>query len=145
MIVALKHPDGDYLLFDDPSGSSDGKTYQHKDKIKAAGGKWDGTRWRVPSVEKLSFVEKLFDVEVSAFCHMPPQDYVATASEVKKKSLKLTCWGCEKKPNKGFVKIVKVIGESVILRPDNPPQEVKPEPEDDFLTSDSPKESVDLW
>jgi hypothetical protein len=141
MILALKHPDGGYLLLDDPSGSSEGKTYNRKEEIKKAGGKWNGEHWFIPSLDKISFAEKLYEVRVKPFCHLKEHISCATETEVKKKSSLVSCWGCEGKSNRGYAEIIEVIGEFCIMKPDVLP-ETKKKKEDDFLEDNK---SSDLW
>lgn len=100
MIEAFPLGDGFFYLADGyPYRRSQG-TYAYKDRIKAAGGRWnpDKKHWVVseealPSLQDI--VTKMQKARVGPWCHNPEEIVFVTQQEIQKGQHKRSCARCD--------------------------------------------------
>lgn len=87
-IVAYKRPDGTYYL--------DGNTYHARDRIKTAGGSWDGRHWNVTDAQRIALgYERMVWVTITG-CHVKPdRELVIESQAVIGASVQAFCDRCD--------------------------------------------------
>ncbi len=109
MIQAWPLDDGRYRL----SSLNHSETYHKRDKIKQAGGQWDGKSWVVP-VEALEIVgaRKMVRAVAAAHCHESECEIWVTEDELRAGQKRLGCGLCDTMEICGqMVKLSKSGGE----------------------------------